>query len=103
MSDRFILNGHQPVNEPDLLSWARWMETADRRVAQTRLPNGTLISTVFLGLDHSFRYDGAPVLFETMIFGCPLDGETERYCTWDEAAAGHLEVVARAKKAIETA
>ena len=46
------------------------------------------VSTVFLGMDHSFG-GGSPVLFETMIFGGEHDQYQERYCTWDEAEKGH--------------
>lgn len=38
------------------------------------------VSTVFLGIDHRFGGDGPPVLFETMIFGGPLD-QYQRRCT----------------------
>lgn len=48
------------------------------------------ISTVFLGLDHNHSWpNGTPILFETMIFGGEHDDFQERYCTWDEAEAGH--------------
>ena len=43
-----------------------WLQTADTRVAETHVGD-YWISTVFLGLDHSFHH-GPPVLFETMIF-----------------------------------
>lgn len=54
--------------------------------------NDQLVSTVFLGLDHS--YNGPrPILFETMIFNGPHDGFMRRYSTYDEALAGHNKVV----------
>ncbi len=46
-----------------------------------------LLSTVFLGVDHSFI--GEPVLFETMIFGGKHDGRQWRYTTFDDAIANH--------------
>ena len=52
---------------------------------------GIRISTVFLGIDHSFG--GVPILFETMIFGGVHDDYQERYCTWIEALAGHKRAV----------
>jgi hypothetical protein len=52
------------------------------------------ISTVFLFMDHNHG-DGPPVLFETMVFGSNLDEEQERYCTEDEARAGHARMVQR--------
>lgn len=55
------------------------------------------VSTVFLGLDHSFGL-GPRLLFETMVF--PKHGQSghewmDRYPTWDAAAKGHADVVAR--------
>ena len=76
----------------DLMKWGRWFEAADRHVALTEVGGGK-VSTVFLGLDHRFFGDGPPLLWETMVFGGPLDGRCERYCTRVEALAGHEEVV----------
>jgi len=47
-----------------------------------------LISTVFLGIDHNFG-SGAPILFETMVFGGKHNGFQQRYSTWREAVYGH--------------
>lgn len=63
------------------------------RVAFTKFL-GVDVSTVFLSVDHA--HDGAPVLFETVIFGGPLNGEQWRYRTWDEAVEGHRRAVRRA-------
>ena len=98
VSERYILVGQTAVPEPDLLTWARWMETAQRRVALAHLPDGTKVSTVFLGLDHNFMLDGPPILFETMVFGGPHDQDQERYSTWPEAEAGHAEIVKRLRE-----
>jgi hypothetical protein len=46
------------------------------------------VSTVFLGLDHSWGR-GDPVLFETMVFVEGESADMKRYCTWAEAMAGH--------------
>lgn len=54
------------------------------------------VSTVFLGIDHSFG-SGPPLLFETMVFGGELDQEQERYSTEAEAAAGHRAMVERVR------
>lgn len=53
-----------------------------------------LVSTVFLGIDHNFGDDGPPILYETMIFGGSLEGETRRYCTREDAMACHENVLA---------
>ena len=79
----------------DLMTWARWLEGPDskRVVAQTKLPNGKFVSTVFIGLDHSFG-GLKPLLFETMIFGTGDEDEyQERYSTYEEAEAGHAKAV----------
>ena len=53
------------------------------------------VSTVFLGLDHSFG-SGPPVLYETMIFkGDLTDLYMERYTTRQLAQGGHNAVVNR--------
>ena len=96
----YILRG-KTVVPVRLLEWAEWYETANevRRVAKTTLENETEISTVFLGIDHSFSDTGPPIIFETMIFGGPLDQEMDRYATWDQAVAGHEAMVERARQA----
>jgi hypothetical protein len=90
---KYTLVGQTPVLESDVIKWAEWFETADRVVAQTEI-GATLVSTVFLGLDHQLG-DGPPVLFETALF---TDGEPEgarrRCATWDQAEAQHRQVVA---------
>lgn len=97
MSDKYVLDEEgNAITEPDLLKWAAWFETAERRIALDTLPSGIKVSTVFLGLDHSFN--GPPQLYETMIFGGEQDQYQERYSTRDEALAGHkkaLELVQR--------
>lgn len=66
-----------------------------RRVAETNVWFGLIrVSTVFLGLDHGWG-EGPPLVFETMSFPVCRYGEPvcRRYSTWDEAVAGHNEVV----------
>jgi hypothetical protein len=93
---KYILDGHK-VKEVDLMTWAKWFEQADRCVAKDTI-NGVYISTVFLGLDHSFG-SGPPLLFETMVFGGPLDQEQKRYSTWEESEIGHKKMIDRVKEA----
>ena len=87
----------EPREERDLLTWARWFEESReaRTVARDELPGDVTVSTVFLGLDHSFALGGQPVLFETMVFGGPLDLEMERYHTREAALHGHAAMDAR--------
>ena len=112
MTNQYILDGHNPVAEPDPMKWAAWNKTADRIVRNCvgiikigGNPLGNVrISTVFLGLDHAFG-DGPPMLFETMVFGGVLDGEQDLCSTWKAAEKMHAmmcERVARATEAIGT-
>lgn len=83
----YKLEGKEVVKVNDLMEWAKWLESADCHVAKDE-SHGVRVSTVFLGLDHSFG-SGPPLLFETMVFGGKLDGEMDRYHTWQEAETGH--------------
>lgn len=98
--DRFahyILKDKKPVMV-DLMTWARFFEgkfvdgkwISDRIVKHTYVYD-TLVSTVFLGLDHNWDDDGPPILFETMVFGGPAEkggGMQDRYATWEQAEEG---------------
>jgi len=80
----------------DVLEWARWLESDERILRQTRmrLPDQRvmLASTVFLGIDHAFM-GGPPVLWETMVFDAP-DGEERgrRHCSAEAALEYHKQV-----------
>ena len=88
MNNKYILDEQgNPVPEPDLLKWGRWLETTKRHIAKDQV-GGVQISTVFLGIDHSFG-SRPPIFWETMIFGGPHDQYQERYSTRKEAEAGH--------------
>jgi len=65
-----------------------------RTVGRDKLQDGTVVSTVWLGIDHSLG-SKEPVIFETMVFnpaGESLD--CRRYCTEAEALEGHQQAVA---------
>lgn len=107
-----------PIPCSDVLEWARWFETADRKVARTEVL-GVTVSTVFMGItmcSPSFDDDSIDYLFEMMVFGADelieqISGSTtddvnsifgkffgftevqKRYKTYDEAKAGHEEMV----------
>lgn len=86
MSGQYILDKQTPVLCEDLAEWGEFMQSANRIVGKKE-KGGTRVSTVFLGLDHSFG-EGEPLLFETMVFGGEHDQDGERYSTWQEAEAG---------------
>lgn len=87
----YILDGHTPVAEPDLIKWALWYERSSNdgsRIVGRWEHHGVVVSTVFLGLAHGFGE--GPMLFETMIFGGSQDQAQWRFATWDEAEAHHM-------------
>lgn len=95
----YILDGHDAV-PCNMERWSVWFQDADRRVALTETSLFT-ISTVFLGMDHSFGTGGDPLIFETMVFDKGSTNEAENvpfdtcvlYSTWDEAEEGHQTMV----------
>lgn len=108
MLDWYILaeDGKTPIKcTGDVVSQAQQFTIWDqdfiknRRVALAILPNGYRVSTVFLGLDHSFN-GGPPVLWETMVFGPEtgsMDLDGGRYTSYDAAVTGHAVFVERWK------
>lgn len=54
------------------------------------------VSTVWLGLNHAYDPSHPPIIFETLVFGGPLDQDGTRYTTEAEARAGHAEFVRKA-------
>lgn len=106
--DLYTLNEYgEPTSCEDIVAWDRWFATADRRVVYTQY-RGVRISTVFLGMDHGFpaleeqsTWNYRPVLWETMVFGGPLDQEMERYRSREDAEKGHARWVREAVAAIE--
>ena len=78
---------------PDVVTWCRLLEMRSyQHAAETTLPHGLWVSTVWLGLDHNFNPNGPPLIFETTVFRtkADLEGlETRRYSTEPEARAGH--------------
>lgn len=124
MIEHYYLDGHIAKLWPstgdttkDLLAWAHWFETCDRHVRLTRV-GPYYISTIFLGLDHSFRFldaQGPPILFETMAWidtpgrTIELGGKTikadrefidmqARCATWDEAQLQHHRAIYELKQ-----
>lgn len=85
---KFILDENKEVVEVgSVTDWAEWFEKHDRTVAKTDF-DGFVLSTVFLGVDHSFG-EGPPVLFESLFFGGKYDGLMWRYETYEQAVKGH--------------
>jgi hypothetical protein len=85
--NNYILKDKVPIPIEDIREWARQFDD-DQRLVQRDEYGDITVSTVFLGIDHSFG-EGRPLLFETMIFGGEHDGYQTRCSTWDEAVEQH--------------
>lgn len=98
MTDKYILEGKSAVPCNSLMEWAKWFEGSgkQRQVADDTIGDSR-VSTVFLGIDHSFG-GTTPILFETMVFGGHLDQDQARYTYWEDAEKGHKAMVERVKK-----
>lgn len=99
MTGHMVLDEDHNLVPADLQTWARYFEEMRRVVGQTDVA-GAHVSTVFLGIDHSFGR-GPGLWFETMIF---RDGDEDgvwRYTTWEQAEAGHERVVAALREGRE--
>ena len=97
----YILYGHTPIPlyaapyEIELIAWGKWRNKADTLVARTLIGEVDII-TYFIGIPLA-NTSGAPLLFESTVFGGRFDGMQDRYATWDEAEAGHAKLVAKVK------
>jgi len=86
--------------------WAIQFEGIERHIADDEIDGWKYrervlftpvrVSTVWLGLDHSFGREGQPLLFETMIFGGRCGQDCERYSTVEAARRGHIRLLRRA-------
>jgi hypothetical protein len=71
---------------------------AKRRIVGKTRVNQFHISTVFLGINYGNTFGNRPQWFETMVFGegdekSAYDQYYRRYETWNQAQAGHDELV----------
>ena len=95
----YILNANKQPLPVDLATWSKWFAASNRVVELTEINSEVEVSTVFLGVDHRhLRGKGPPLLFETMIFGGPMDQECWRYASWDDAYVGHQVAVKKARR-----
>ena len=102
MDNRYFKRDGTPYTGKNaLLDWGRDMgNPVYKIVKQEELPNGKWVSTVWLGLNHSWN-DGSPLIFETMVFKSKddySDEDMERYSTEAEAIEGHKKMVEKWSK-----
>jgi len=96
MTSYILDKENNPVKEPDIIKWANWAKFGNKTVGKTTV-GVAKVSTVFLGIDHAYVGD-KPMLFETMVFGGPLDEEFDRCSTWKEAENMHIKMCKRLEK-----
>lgn len=87
------LDENKNVIPSSLKEWADFVEgrlpTNYKHIGDDEV-NGKRISTVFLGLCHSFDpCNNVPIVFETMIFDSDHGIYQDRYSTYKEAEDGH--------------
>lgn len=97
----YVLDGRECV-PATMTEWCAWFEDAGekRRVGHTLFFGEISISTICLGMDHSFG-DGPPLLFETIIFGWREHGWQDRCSTYREAELMHRHAVALVCHAVQ--
>jgi hypothetical protein len=91
----YVLDKNNEPVQADTLVAAQWLEenTQKRVVACDEMPDGSVLSTVFLCLDHSMGRSDGPVLYESLWFDGPHDGHQRRYKTRQEAVEGHASML----------
>lgn len=73
----------------DEINFEDWIKVLNNNQVRRDTVDGVLVSTVHLGIDHSFG-GGPPLIFETMVFFDGDDGEYQwRYSTLEAAQRGH--------------
>ena len=87
----YILNEEKETVRVDVMQWAQWFHDKGklRLIQVTELPDGLKVSTVFIGIDHSFGLSDSPKVFETMVFNGDDSIFCERCATYDQALAQH--------------
>jgi hypothetical protein len=99
----YVLNdAGEPKQVTDLAVWAEWFEANkfNRQVGDDCVGD-TRVSTIFLAIDEAFG-DVPPLLYETTVFGGPLDQQHEKYHTKADATAGHARWLERVSAAAAT-
>lgn len=103
MSEWYRLNKDMSVTKLAPLQYPDKEDEAIKRQTQltTYLQDGFWVSTVFLGLDHSWG-GGPPLLWESMVFNKNDDKmheyDCQRYPSYKLATLGHAKLVTKIKQ-----
>lgn len=89
MIDRLYDRQGKPIRYSEYVS-LKYRSEDYLRIGLDEFGDGWTVSTVWLGIDHSYLRQGPPIIFETMTFGGPMDSEVHgRYATERSARIGH--------------
>ena len=96
IDDRFYRLADRIPVHCTLAEFATWMLDEKNRIVAQSTVNDISVSTVFTGIDQNWGGNGgAPILFETMLFGLPDDLQPRwSHSTWDEAMEIHNLLIA---------
>lgn len=101
MSDTFYILEDEAVCLPESFkAWLKWYETADRHIARDEIlvaDERVVVSTIFIGINHSRLLAHPPKVFETLIMGGSHNGHLELHSTKAEALAGHAAALQMAR------
>lgn len=97
--DHYVLDGEIVRPAKTYGEYLKCFKGNNRRIALDEFSEDTFVSTVFLGIDHSFGH-GTPILFETMAWLNGNDYMQNRYPTYEAAMTGHRETVEELKIAL---
>lgn len=94
----YLIDENKNLIPCDLITWAKQFDDTDNRRVKNETINGYRVSTVFLGIDHSFE-EGELHLFETMVFDEKGESvDMDRCDTWDNAVIMHEKMCERVRK-----
>jgi len=85
----YILDENKNVVKCSVEDFEKWVSIPGNKIIKQEYCRNFKISTVFLGMDHSYN-SNISLWFETMIFNeNDQDVYCERYTTYDQAVEGH--------------
>lgn len=97
----YILDENKNViicNKQECFDQREYMFNTHTKHIADDIVNGKRVSTIWLGIDHSWECVAKPLVFETMIFDKNSEElyyeiYLDRYSTWKEAEDGHQRAI----------
>ncbi len=101
MIQHWILDDEGRPRRADVMEWAEWWEVFENRIQFETFVDHVRVSTIFLGIDHSFG-GPIPILWETMALGDGIDDPPQERCggSREQAEEMHRRVVAEVRAAM---